>query len=420
MKLRAARGAAAALCLAAALSTSARAQVVTVHSDPTVPTTAIELWYRAPAAGYDLKSPGIARLALAAVAASKPAGGSSLSEIVNRLGGSLSLEVYPDIAMVGASVPASSAASVLRAMTNAYFNTTINAAGMKVAAQDSAVVAAQQPFDSARTLQDALFSQLFAQGPAHYAPVPDAAEFAKLAPGDVQAFATRAFQRGSAIVSLAGNVDQSLETSLAASAIATINEPYDSTLAPGLAESSVSARAAGLGFAWAGPGISDTRADTAMDFIADYLFDPDHGTLPQSVRSQRDLFVTGQFVTLHDPGVLLVTISGETASSLQQNVLDAVAQMQQPLDAATFARAQKAFVYHILSQIQTPVERADNAGWYAAEGNAQYAPGNASGMYVSTANSLDPQFVAQTVRAYLQHPVIVRLIQSTSGASSAT
>ncbi|HET9393156.1 MAG TPA: hypothetical protein VFO29_06540 [Candidatus Rubrimentiphilum sp.] len=416
MIVRAVRGAAAALCLAAALNAPARAQVVTVHSDPTVATTAIELWYRAPAAGYDLKSPGIARMAIAAVAASKPAGGSSISEIVNRLGGSLSIEVYPDIAMIGASVPAASSASVLRAMTGAYFSGLITDAGLKAAAQDSAIVAAQQPFDSARTLQDALFARLFADGPAHYAPVPDAAAFATLAPSDVRAFATRAFRAGNAVISLGGNA-VSVNPPSASPAL---DVPFDSKLAAQLGESTVSARAAGLGVAWAGPSISDTRAATAMDFVADYLFDPDHGTLPQSIRTRPDIFVTGQFITLHDPGVLLVTVSGDTASSVQQNILDAVSGMTKPLDAAVFARAQKAFVYHILSQIQTPVARADNAGWYAAEGNAQYAPGNDSGAYLAAAASLDPQFVAQAVRTYLAHPVIVHLIQSTPGTSSAT
>lgn len=416
MSFRAARGAAAALCLAAALNAPARAQVVTVHSDPTVATTAIELWYRAPAAGYDLKSPGIARLALAAVAASKPAGGSSISEIVNRLGGSLSIEVYPDIAMIGASVPAASSASVLRAMTGAYFSAQITDAGLKAAAQDSAIVAAQQPFDSARTLQDALFARLFADGPAHYAPVPDASAFAALAPSDVRAFAARAFRAANAVISLGGNAT----AANAPSPSQQLDPPFDSKLAPQAGEFTVSARSAGLGVAWAGPGISDTRAATAMDFVADYLFDPDHGTLPRSISARRDVFATGQFITLHDPGVLLVTVSGDTAGSLQPNILDAVAGMQKPLDAATFARAQKAFVYHILSQIQTPVARADNAGWYAAEGNAQYAPGSDSGAYLSAAASLDPQFVAQAVRTYLAHPVIVHLIQSTPGTGNAT
>jgi predicted Zn-dependent peptidase len=418
MIVKAARGAAAALCVAAVLLAPARAQLVQSRDDRTAGTAAIELWFRVPSSGFDLKSPGIARLALAAVAASRPAGGgSSLSEIVTRLGGSLSLEVYPDIAMVGASVPAASADGVLNAMRAAYFSPAITAAGMKAAAADSAIAAAQQPFDSARLLQDALFAQLFSAGPAHYAPIPDAGAFANLPQIEVQAFATRAFTQNNAIYSLAGNVG-GLLARISAPPAALANAPFDSTRAAAPGEASVSARVAGSGLAWTGPPISDTRAATAMDFIADYLFDPDRGVVTQSLRSQPDLFVNGQFVTLHDPGVLLVTLSGQNAATVEPNVLAAITALQQPLDPATFASARRAFLYHILSQIQTPVERADNAGWYAAEGNAQYAPGDASGTYIQAVNSLDPAFVAQTVRAYLQRPAIVHLIQSSGGAAT--
>lgn len=420
MIVRAARGAAAALSLAAAFFAPARAQVVTVHEDPAAATTAVELWYRVPSAGYDLKSPGIARMALAAAVASKPAGGSSLSETVNRLGGSLSIQVFPDISMVGASVPASSAPAVLRAMTGALFSPALTAAGLKMAAQDGALAAAQLPYDSALTLQDALFAQLFLQGPAHYAPVPDAASFAKLAPADVQAFAARAFRKSNAIFSLAGNVSDALRSAVPPSAPALDTAPIDSTVAGSPGETTAAARVPGVGLAWTGPSISDARAATAMDFIADYLFDPQRGTVAQAVRSQPNVFVGGQFVTLHDPGILLVTISGETAAAVQQPVLDAVAAMAQPLDAATFSQARQAFLYHIMSQIQTPVERADNAGWYTAEGNAQYAPGDPSKIYVNAVNSLDPQFVAQIARRYLQRPAIVRLLQSSAGGSTAT
>ena len=420
MIVRAARGAAAALCLTATVLAPARAQLVTVHDDPAAGTAAVELWYRVPSAGYDLKSPGIARMALAAAVASKLAGGSSLSEMVNRLGGSLAIQVFPDLSMVGASVPASSAPAVLRAMTDAFFNPAITAAGLKIAAQDSAVAAAQQPYDSALTLQDALFAQLFSQGPAHYAPVPDAAEFAKLAPADVQAFAARAFRKGNAIFSLAGNVSDALRSAVPPAVPALDTLPLDSTRAGSPGESTAAARVPGMGFAWTGPSISDARAATAMDFIADYLFDPQSGTVTQAARAQRTSFVGGQFVTLHDPGVLLVTISGETAATLQQPVLDAVSAMAQPLDAATFSKARKVFLYHIMSQIQTPVQRAGNAGWYTAEGNAQYAPGDPSDTYLNAVNSLDPQFVAQIARTYLQHPAIVRLLQSSPGGSTST
>lgn len=416
MIVKAARGAAAAICLTGALFSSAHAQLVQIRDDRTAGTTAIELWFRVPSSGFDLKSPGIARLALAAAAASRPAGGgSSLSEIVTRLGGSLSLEVYPDISMVGASVPATSASSVLAAMRAAYFTPAITAAGMKAAAADSAIAAAQQPFDSARLLQDALFAQLFSAGPAHYAPIPDAGAFANISQSDVQAFAARGFAAQNAIYSLAGNVGGLMTQN---TTVALANPPLDSTRAPAPAETNVSARVTGLGLGWTGPPISDTRAATAMDFVADYLFDPDRGVVSQALRSQPDVFANGQFVTLHDPGVLLVTVAGPKAASVQQNVLDAVSSLQRPLDAAAFAAARQAFLYHILSQTQTPVQRADNAGWYAAEGNAQYAPGDASGIYLQAASSLDPAFVAQTVRTYLQHPAIVHLIQSSGGAAT--
>jgi hypothetical protein len=79
------------------------------------------------------------------------------------------------------------------------------------------------------------------------------------------------------------------------------------------------------------------------------------------------------------------------------------------MDTKTFEAARTGFEYHIFSQIQTPLTRADNFGWYAAEGNLPYAPGNDSGAYLRAARSLDPAFIAETVRKYLQHPSIVEL-----------
>lgn len=94
---------------------------------------------------------------------------------------------------------------------------------------------------------------------------------------------------------------------------------------------------------------------------------------------------------------------------MRQNVLDAVSALQKPMDAKTFAAARAAFVYHILSQIQTPLSRADNFGWYAGEGNLPYAPGSDSGAYLRAAESLDPGFIAQAARRFLQHPSVVTL-----------
>ena len=46
--------------------------------------------------------------------------------------------------------------------------------------------------------------------------------------------------------------------------------------------------------------------------------------------------------------------------------------MRRPLDAKTFAAALAAFEYHLLSDLQTPSEMADNFDWYVVEGNAAY------------------------------------------------
>jgi predicted Zn-dependent peptidase len=135
-------------------------------------------------------------------------------------------------------------------------------------------------------------------------------------------------------------------------------------------------------------------------------------------KTQRDAFVNGQFITLHNPGVLLVTVSGSTASSLRSVVTDAVSGMQKPLSANAFNAARMAFEYHILTQTQTPSSRADNYGWYAAEGNLQYAPGDESSQYFQAAQSLDPGYVADVVRKYLQRPAVVQLLTSPRGTTT--
>ncbi|MBV8333665.1 MAG: hypothetical protein JO192_13085, partial [Candidatus Eremiobacteraeota bacterium] len=69
--------------------------------DPTVAATAIDLWFRAPGAGYDNTSPGIARLAATAAAAARLASGKSLVEMVHSVGGILTIDVYPDMVGIG-------------------------------------------------------------------------------------------------------------------------------------------------------------------------------------------------------------------------------------------------------------------------------------------------------------------------------
>jgi predicted Zn-dependent peptidase len=386
-----------------------------MRRDELANTSAMELWFRAPAGGADATNPGISRLAVTAVAASKPAHGTSLTELVSGLGGTLTINVYPDIAMVGVSVPSWDASRVLRALTSAYFAPSITGEGYKQALRDCAVAAAETRFDAERILQDALFAQLFASGPAHYPPIPGTtADFTKISQDTLKAYAQRAFRQNNAVLSLAGAVNPQLFSDVRASnAGAPMDRPFDSTLASTPGSATKSAYVSGVGFAWAGPPIADPKAATALDFIADYLFDSDHGTLAKTIaKANPDAFVNGQFITLHDPGVLLLTISGVNSNAIRQKVDDAVTAMQQPMDGKTFATARTAFEYHLLSQTQTPLSRADNFGWYAIEGNAAYAPGGASGDYLKAVQSLDPGYVAQAVRKYLQHPAVVQLLSN--------
>lgn len=392
-----------------------------IRRDPLAATTAMDLWFRAPSAGEGAQYPGISRLAITALAASRPPHGTSLSELVNRFGGTLAINVYPDIAMIGVSVPSWDAPQVLRALTSAYFTPSISPDGMKAALRDCAVAAAQTRFEAERTLQDALFANLFSAGPAHYAPTPaSAADFTKIPQEAVLAFARRSFRQNNAVLSVAGGVDPNLLSNVrAGNAGAPMDAPYDSTLAAVPAASTKSAYVTGTGFAWAGPPIADTKSATAMDFIADYLFDSDHGTVAQAIqKANPGAFVGGQFITLHDPGVLLLTISGAGSDEIRKQVTDAVAAMQQPMDAKAFAAARTAFEYHLFSQTQTPLSRADNFGWYAVEGNSSYAPGSPSGDYLKAVESLDPQSVAQAARMYLRHPAIVQLIATDQKGTS--
>lgn len=386
-----------------------------MHRDAIARTTAMELWFRAPAAGPDGKYPGISRLAITALAASRPPHGSSLAEQVNRAGGSLTINVYPDIAMIGVSVPSSEASQILRTLTSSYFSPLITSEGLRAALRDCAVAAAESRFDSERVLQDALFAQLFTGGPAHYPPTPSsAADFANIPDDQVRAYATHAFRQNNAVLSLAGAVDDKVLADVrTGNAGAPPDVPFDSSVTASPAATAKSGPVPALGYAWAGPPISDAKAATALDFIADYLFDSDHGTIARAIQSAHtDAFVNGQFITLHNPGVLLVTISGINTPEVRRQIAGAVSSMQNPMDSAAFDSARKAFEYHIFSQSQTPLSRADNYGWYAAEGNANYAPGAASGDYIKAVDSLDPASVAQAARTYLQHPAVVQIISS--------
>jgi predicted Zn-dependent peptidase len=381
-----------------------------VQPDPTVATGAIGLWFRAPSAGYNNATPGMARVAATAAAAATLESGVSLVTFVRSLGGRLSINVYADIVGITVIAPATATRRIVAAMSAAYFTPNIDDDALKTGQRDAAVLAAQRQYSSDSLLSDALFAQIFSGGPAHEASLPDSiAQLGAMSKDDVVAYARRAFRSANATIALAGNVDASMLSAVTAGTPGTPDGPFDSSLASPAADASVSAKSAGIGLAWSGPPIRDERAATAMDFVSDYLFRDETGLVAKAYDANPDTYLSGQFVTLHDPGVMVVTIGGDGLDAAQTNVIDAVKKLEVPLDAATFAAAREAFLFHLASDAQTPMEQSENLGWYSVEGNLGYAPSNAQGEYWKIAQSLDSAYVASIVKRYLDHPVVVRL-----------
>jgi predicted Zn-dependent peptidase len=391
-----------------------------VAADSTAPTAALDLWFRAPDSGYDGAMPGIARVAAASAAAAKLQIGSSLAEIVTSAGGQLTISVYPDLVSVGIVVPPQAARRVLAAATAAYFAPSIDAAALTDGQKDTMVQVLQQQYESDVLAQDALFKRLFTSAPGNQAPVPmTPVDISRITLADVQAYATRAFRSGNAFLTMAGAVDSGMLDAITDGTPASPDRPIDEATASSIPEASTEqADVAGDGIAWIGPPVSDERAATALDFIADYLFG-DEGAVARKVRQQdSQVFVRGQFITLHDPGVMLVTLDGATSSGPQETVLAAVRAMQQPLAQPAFDAAREEFLYHIDQQTETPGEQADMLGWYAAEGAPDYAPGGAE--YERIARTLDPDYVASVARRYLSRPAVVHIVEAaqSQGGSS--
>jgi predicted Zn-dependent peptidase len=392
-----------------------------LRSDPGVAQAAVELWFRAPSAGYSDDTVGVAQVAAAACAAAPLVGGSSLLDLVRTLGGQLTLNVYPDMVAVSVTVPAQSARRVVAAMTSAYFAPALTGDALKAAQRDAAVLAVERRYSADLTLHDALFAQLFRDGPGHYPTLPVGSEqTTKLSLDVVDAFAKRAFRSSNGILTLAGNIDGSTLAAVTDGGAGGVTDaPIDSPMAPAPQNASMEGAVAGVGLGWAGPSITDAKAATALDFVNDYLFRDETGSVQRALsRAGSADVVSGQFITLHNPGVMLVTIAGDDADAARTRVLAAISALEQPLDGATFEAARQAFLYHVASDSQTPQAMADNLGWYAAQGNAPYAPGDASQTYVRYANELEPAYVASVVQRYLRSAVIVRTIVHSKAPAS--
>lgn len=391
--------------------------------DASVPAAAVELWFRAPAVGFGTTPvPGISRLAATAIAASKPILGESLSTRVAQFGGRIAIGIYPDAVSVGVSVPANRARDVVGALTTAYFSPVLTADGLTRASQDVARASLEKHFKPEETLHDLLFEQIFAAGTAHYATLPgDLSGLQKIGMPQVERFAQHAFRVQNAVLTIAGNIDSSVLGGVNAGRgdvpldMHDFDAPYDSSLSTVKQRTSRPFSEDGLGLGWVGPPISDEGAATALDFIADYLFRSETGVADVAVLTAHpDVYISGQFVTLHNPGVMLVSIAGKDQAAARKIVEDFVAKMMQPLDAQTFAAAKAAFRYHILSDLETPLSQADNFGWYAVEGNPGYAPDSSANRYFFAVQAMTAQYVADVARKYLINPSIVSLTASES------
>lgn len=372
------------------------------------PVAALQLWFRAPSIGFGpAPQPGIARLAAYAIAASQPLTGVSLGSLVARAGGRFGISVYPQTVAISALVPASQASTILRAMSAVYFTPVLTDAGLKAALaamrQDARLRAIASPEE---TLRDALFSALFASGPNHFSPAGDDTDPNGLGLDELRTFATRAFRAPNVTVVLTGNVDPKLAEAAVEGRSDGGGSEIPASLSAGLEKTPKTLMrtgpVSGFGYAWPGPPIRSEQEATALDFIADYLFNSDSGAVTRTLAGV-DVAINAQYVTYYDPGVLFVEATGSQVARARSAIDAGLSGIRTPLDPATFAAARAAFEYHVLSDVSTPLSLADNFGWYASEGNAAYAPGadSETGRYVATIRALTPQFVAATAVKFL-------------------
>ncbi|HXP94188.1 MAG TPA: hypothetical protein VN905_12035 [Candidatus Binatia bacterium] len=382
-----------------------------VRTQRAVPVAAVELWFRAPSVGF-ARDPvaGISLLAAKAVAASIPITGTALSRFVSDMGGKLSISSYPDSVGISALVPANRAGEVVRVMTSVYFTPVLTAAGLRTARGDVIQEALIRSFDSDEVLRDALLEQLFATGPAHYSIYGKPEDVRKITLDTLTDFAIRAFRAKNAYLVVTGAVDSQVVARAVDGRPKAAGDGGESAAANTVASPAPTVARdfadPAFGYAFAGPAIADERAATAMDFISDYLFRSESGAVSRKLAGAA-INVTGQFVTYRNPGVMLVQLSGGGDLGAARTALDgALAQMRKPLDKRTFEVARDAFVYHLLSDLQTPLQLADNFGWYSVEGNAPYAPGlaGAGGRYFAAAKSLTADYVAGIATKYLMTP----------------
>ncbi|MBV8748217.1 MAG: insulinase family protein [Candidatus Eremiobacteraeota bacterium] len=392
--------------------------VYEVRPDPAQSAAAVALWYRAPAGGFDGTAvPGFSRLAAATVAASTPITGTPLGQLVDRFGGRLTVVAYPDSLAITALVPPDRVAQTVRAMTADYFAPVVSAQGLQVAQRDSGDDLLYRSVGP-EAIEDALGAALFTAGPLHDGTIGSSESLAGARVDRIRAFAERAFRPSNAVLILTGNVDPAVLSDVA-SRVGPAPDPSPEPATTQTARAPAGplhreGNIAGTGLGWIGPPIADEASATALDFVADALFTPKTGTVAKAL-GNRKATVTGKFVTYHDPGVFLVTITGDDAEAALPIVERAITDATKPMAPDAFDAARAAFVYRLLGDMATPAELADTYGWYTIEGDAAYAPseGGTQGRYFGLTAKLTPASVAQVAAKYLgTAPAIVTLTKA--------
>uniref|UniRef100_E6Q4B9 Peptidase M16 C-terminal domain-containing protein n=1 Tax=mine drainage metagenome TaxID=410659 RepID=E6Q4B9_9ZZZZ len=373
--------------------------------DPASPTAAIGLWLHVPASGYSFERPGIADLAAHALADAPILEGRSLREMVESVGGTIEIEPSPNLLGISIVVPKAEAPATVRALAEAYFTGTIDAKSLDEARHETSVRAVEERFNIENELQSRLFAALFTNGPMHAPVYPNSASsLDAIHLQQVRHYAERAFRPGNASLSFAGAVDASLLTQIAAVGRSGNDAPIESPPVEGASTQSVQGSSPAIAIGFAGPPITSRDDATALDFVASALLDRELGrALPLPAGG----VAVARFVTLQGTGVFTIFGVGKDPKKMESVLLNDLARLRTPLSRPRFDRLLRAFRFHLASAIDVPQGLADNLGWYAASGDAAYAPGLPGGQYARSILRLTPESVAAAVRRYLEHPTTI-------------
>lgn len=391
------------------------------------PVAALEVWIRCPSNDYDSSRPGIARLAALALLDEKSATSLSLRDATRIAGGQIAVSVYYESTEIAILAPSYAAPALLDKLSATAARPYVDQAAFDSARTRLAAdqVAAGEVVD--QQLRDALFTQLFASGPLRDSTYGSPTSLKGMTLADVTKFLGRAYVPESEIVAVAGDQDprdvlKHLSTLTAPGAPA---QPMpNSQAAPSGAPFAIhSAQSAvnGVALGWIGPPIEDERAATAMDFLSDYLAHEGDGVLVKTITAADSAAeFNGQFITLRNPGVFYLTVSGQQfdPATLPGIIRSAVqSAVGHEFSKDDFARARDAFVTHLLRDMQTDEALADNYGWYFAQGALPYSPSATdvalSGDYFDKVSSLTPNYVYSIAKKYvLVDPTIVVLPRS--------